>query len=187
MPFENNGTLRKWHKTNATHEIDKYDTHKKWCLTKMAHLAKKCPEVIYQKGLSLSLSWNAWISTANQENWLIISDLGYLILFCVTSQNTNLQFLPTKAHKKKKEKNILITFLQAFTRNICWIFLKCIVYMVSTDRTQINYVLPEVWKWLSRKIVKRHTLLLFSVPTDVINLCGKIPIRKLRHHGREAM
>ena len=186
MPFENNGTLRKWHKTNTTPEIDKYDTHKKWCLAKMAHLAKKCPEVICQKGLSLSLSWNAWISTANQENWLIISDLGYLILFCVTSQKLRRSCLQRHT-KKKKEKNILITFLQAFTRNISWIFLKCIVYMVSTDRTQINYVLLEVWKWLSRKFVKRHTLLLFSVPTDVINLCGKIPIRKLRHHGGEAM
>ena len=26
--------------TKAPPEIDKYDTHKKWCLTKMAHLAK---------------------------------------------------------------------------------------------------------------------------------------------------
>ena len=76
----------------------------------MAYLAKKCPEVIYQKGLSLSLSWNAWISTANQENWLIISDLGYLILFCVTSQNKNLQILPTKAHKKKERKKYIDNF-----------------------------------------------------------------------------
>ena len=59
MPFENNGTLQKWYKTNTTPEIGKYDTRKKWCLTKMTHLAKKCSEVICQKGLSLSLSWNA--------------------------------------------------------------------------------------------------------------------------------
>ena len=45
MPFENNGILQKWYMTNTTSEIDKCDTHKKWCLTKMAHLAKKCPEV----------------------------------------------------------------------------------------------------------------------------------------------
>ena len=34
MPFENNGTLQKWHMTNTPSEIDKYDTHKKRCLTK---------------------------------------------------------------------------------------------------------------------------------------------------------
>ena len=44
--FENNDTLQKWHMTNTPPEIDKYDTHKIWCLTKVAHLAKKCPEVI---------------------------------------------------------------------------------------------------------------------------------------------
>ena len=29
MPFENNGTIQKWHMTNTPPEIDKYDTHKK--------------------------------------------------------------------------------------------------------------------------------------------------------------
>ena len=29
--------------------------------------------------------------------------------------------------------------------------------------------------------------LLFSAPTDVINLCGKIRIRKSRHYGGQAM
>ena len=48
MPFKNNGTLQKWHMTNTPLEIDKYDTHKKLCLTKMTQLAKKCPEVIWQ-------------------------------------------------------------------------------------------------------------------------------------------
>ena len=52
MSPENNGTLKKWHKTNTPPKIDKYDdTHKKWCLTKMAHLTKKCPKGICQ-GLS---------------------------------------------------------------------------------------------------------------------------------------
>ena len=49
MPFENNGTLQKWHMTNTPPEIDKYDTHKTWCLTKIAHLAKKCSKVIFAK------------------------------------------------------------------------------------------------------------------------------------------
>ena len=48
IPFENNGTLQKWHLTKTPSEIDKYDTQKRWCFTKMTHLAKKCPEVIYQ-------------------------------------------------------------------------------------------------------------------------------------------
>ena len=42
MPIENNGTLQKWHLTNTPPEIDKYDTQKTWCFTKMAHLVKKC-------------------------------------------------------------------------------------------------------------------------------------------------
>ena len=40
MSFENNGTLQKCHMTNTPLEIDKYDTHKKWCITNMAHLQK---------------------------------------------------------------------------------------------------------------------------------------------------
>ena len=33
MPFENNGTLKKWQMRNTPPEIDKYDSHKEWCLT----------------------------------------------------------------------------------------------------------------------------------------------------------
>ena len=51
MPFENDATLKKWHITNTSTKIDKYDTHKKWCLTKMPHLVKKYPKVTCQ-GLS---------------------------------------------------------------------------------------------------------------------------------------
>ena len=35
MLFENNSTLQKGYMTHFPPEIDKYDTHKKWCLTKM--------------------------------------------------------------------------------------------------------------------------------------------------------
>ena len=52
MPFENNGTLQKWHMTNTRPEIDKYDTHKTWCLTKMVQLAKKMPKSYICQGLS---------------------------------------------------------------------------------------------------------------------------------------
>ena len=52
IPFEKNGTLQKWHMRNTPPKIDKYDTHGKWYLTKMAHLAKKYPKVICQ-----GLSW----------------------------------------------------------------------------------------------------------------------------------
>ena len=31
--------------TKTPPEVDKYDTHKKWCLTKMVHLANQCPKV----------------------------------------------------------------------------------------------------------------------------------------------
>ena len=40
MPYENNGTLKKWHMANTPTKIDKYDTHRKCCVTKLAHLAK---------------------------------------------------------------------------------------------------------------------------------------------------
>ena len=49
MPFENNDTLQKWHMTNTPPTTDKYDTSKKWCLTKMAHLAKNV-QMSYAKG-----------------------------------------------------------------------------------------------------------------------------------------
>ena len=40
MPFENNAALQKCHIINAPPEIDKYDTHKKWWLKKMAHICE---------------------------------------------------------------------------------------------------------------------------------------------------
>ena len=49
MSFENNGTLQQWHITNTQPKIEKYNnTYKKWCLTKIAHLAEKCQNVICQ-------------------------------------------------------------------------------------------------------------------------------------------
>ena len=53
MPFENNGTLQKRHVKKTPPEKDKYDTHKNWCFTKMAHLAKKMPKAYpISQGLS---------------------------------------------------------------------------------------------------------------------------------------
>ena len=40
MPFGNNDTLQNWHMTNTPPEMGKYDTHKKWRLTKMAHFVQ---------------------------------------------------------------------------------------------------------------------------------------------------
>ena len=40
IPFEDNGTLQKWHMTKTPPETDKYDTHNKWCFTKTAQLAQ---------------------------------------------------------------------------------------------------------------------------------------------------
>ena len=51
MLFENNVAFQKWYMTNSPPKIDIYDIHKKWCLTAMAHLAKKYPKVPCQ-GLS---------------------------------------------------------------------------------------------------------------------------------------
>ena len=43
------GTQQKKHSlmTNTPPKIDKYDTHKKLCFTKMVLLMKKCPKVIW--------------------------------------------------------------------------------------------------------------------------------------------
>ena len=49
MSFENRGTLQKWHMTNTPPKIDKYDTHKKLCLTTMAQLAKNA-QTSFAKG-----------------------------------------------------------------------------------------------------------------------------------------
>ena len=70
--------------------------------------------------------------------YLIISDLGWLILFCVTYQPY--QWLSTKKKKKeKKEKEKPFkTFLQAFYRNFSWISLNYIIYKTSTDHTLID-------------------------------------------------
>ena len=51
MLFENNDILQKWHMISTPPKIDKYDTHRKWHLTKMAQLGKNFPKVICQ-GLS---------------------------------------------------------------------------------------------------------------------------------------
>ena len=52
MLFENNDILQKWHMISTPPKIDKYDTHRKWHLTKMAQLGKNFPKVICQ-----GLSW----------------------------------------------------------------------------------------------------------------------------------
>ena len=41
MLFENNGFLQKWYLANTPSEMGKYDTQKRWLLTKVAHLIKK--------------------------------------------------------------------------------------------------------------------------------------------------
>ena len=48
MLFENNDTLQKWRMTKTPLEIDKYDTHKKWSLTKMA-LCEKMPKGYFSR------------------------------------------------------------------------------------------------------------------------------------------
>ena len=48
MPFENNGNLQKWHMTNTPPEVDKYDTHKKLCLTKI-HTLRKNAQRLFAK------------------------------------------------------------------------------------------------------------------------------------------
>ena len=56
MPFENNGTLKKQHMANTPPEIDKYDTQKNWCLTKMTHFVQceNMPKVYFPMPTELS-------------------------------------------------------------------------------------------------------------------------------------
>ena len=65
-------------------------------------------------------------------------------------QNTNSQILLTKTppgnpvtdyfqkQKRKRKKKKIKTFLQAFNRNLSWIFLSCVIYRTSTDHAQID-------------------------------------------------
>ena len=41
MPSENNCTLQNWHMTNSSPKIDKYETYKKWFLTKISTPCEK--------------------------------------------------------------------------------------------------------------------------------------------------
>ena len=64
-------------------------------------------------------------------------------------QNMNSQTLLTKASpgnpitdyyqkKRKRKKKKFKTFLQAFSRNLSWVFLSCVIYRTSTDHAQID-------------------------------------------------
>ena len=54
---------------NNSAEIGKYDTHKKSCLTKIAHLAKKCPKVFCQ-GLSLVIFKSEFLNLLyDSDSW----------------------------------------------------------------------------------------------------------------------
>ena len=61
MPFENNGTLQKWHMTNTPPEIDIYDTHKKWCLTK----GTLCAVTKNAQNLFVKDNWTEWFLKGN--------------------------------------------------------------------------------------------------------------------------
>ena len=53
MPFENSGTLQKWHLTKTPTEIDKYDPHKNSAL-QMRYTLQKMPKVY---PICQELSW----------------------------------------------------------------------------------------------------------------------------------
>ena len=46
--------------TKTPHEIEGYDTHRKWCFTKMAHITKKCPNFAM-----FAKDWAEWFLTGN--------------------------------------------------------------------------------------------------------------------------
>ena len=73
MPIENNDALQKWHMTNTPPKIDKYDTHREWWLTKMAHLAKKYPKLSAE-------GWAEWFLKVNSQIFSVIQTNGYGIL-----------------------------------------------------------------------------------------------------------
>ena len=82
---------------------------------------------------------------------LIISDVEWLILFCVICRTQirvsclqrhllatlSLIINKKKKERKRKEKKFK-TFLQAFTRNFSWISLSWVIYRVSTAHAQID-------------------------------------------------
>ena len=60
MPYENNGTLRKWHMTNVPPKVDKYDTHKNGALQKWHTLPKNC-QMLSPNG------WAEWFFKVNSS------------------------------------------------------------------------------------------------------------------------
>ena len=95
MPFENNETLPKWQMTNTPPEIDKYVTHKKQCLTKMAYLARKCPMVICQR-LNWVRQFFNLLHDSDSCSWyfkvkffLLQSDIAFTFLCLVVGEGSS--------------------------------------------------------------------------------------------------
>ena len=78
----------------------------------------------------------------------VINHLWFRVAYIMLCnlRNTNSQILLTKTppgnpindYYQKKEKERKKKFLQAFTRNLRWIFLICVIYRTLTDHAQID-------------------------------------------------
>ena len=83
MPFENNGTLQEWHMTHNPPEIDNM-TLKKWCLTKIVHLAKKCQGLSWvifkRKFLNFLYDSDSWSLDFKIEFFSLQSDIPITLL-----------------------------------------------------------------------------------------------------------
>ena len=104
MPFENNGTLQKWHMTNTPPKIDKHDTLKKMCLTKMTHLAKKFPKVMCQV-LSLILLCNV-IQIHDHKKFFLLTVCSYHVAYAFQSESTIYSCLNVKELLTQNKCNI---------------------------------------------------------------------------------
>ena len=108
IPFENNVDLQKRHRTNTSPELEKYD------LTKIAHLAQKCPKVIYQgislkifksKFLNLLCDSDSWSWDFKTEFFLLQINIP-ITVFCLMSNCRGVRFISRGLVVLQKNNNV---------------------------------------------------------------------------------
>ena len=75
-------------------------------------------------------------------------------------------------------------YIQTYTKTTI-LPIYCFLKEVINNYSKNNYII--IYCFLNKGISTYSKISIFSVPTGVINLCGKIQIRKSPHYGGQAM
>ena len=124
-------------------------------------------------------------SVALSVKYYIYSSLKIILkctcLILATSSDIRRGYVNAKAYTKRINYwNFWLIVLFYF------VSLNVFILFSSLQPRHIHFpAIIHLFKVSSRYTIKRCEI--FSVPTDVINLCGKIRIRKSRHYGGQAM